>query len=92
MSTNEKDCAHEMFQANVKVTRLTEDEKSDVVTGYTTDITVHCAQCGQAFEWLGVHAGLAPDRPMVSFSGLELRAPIRPSKAPIEKDPKKTYN
>lgn len=69
-------CDHKNFNAKVNVTRLT--DHSGKVTGYTTDITVHCADCFKPFEWIGVPGGYSPLQPMVSADGLELRAPIKP--------------
>lgn len=69
-------CDHKNFKAQVDVTRLTDD--SGKVTGYTSDITVHCADCFKPFRWVGVPMGYSPNSPMVSIDGTELRAPITP--------------
>lgn len=87
-----EDCKHERFQCTCEVTRLHKEGEPEKITGYTTDIKVHCTDCGQPFEWIGVPGGSSPMQPMVSFDGTELRAPIRPSKLPIEKVEGKIYN
>ncbi len=71
-------CDHKDFKAEVNVTRLTDDSGS--VTGYTTDISVHCASCMMPFKWIGVSPGASTLKPMVDFEGIELRAPIEPYK------------
>lgn len=71
-------CPHENFFATVEVGRLTDGEDGPV-TGYIADIRVNCDGCGEPFRWIGVPAGLKPDRPMVSVDETELHAPIRPA-------------
>lgn len=71
-------CDHRTFKVEAKVTRLTDQEDSEKVTGYTTDITVHCADCFKPFRWKGVPGGFSFGKPTVSLTGLELRAPIEP--------------
>lgn len=76
----DKPCPHEDFNANVGVHRLTSVEDGPV-TGYSADITVWCADCGEKFRWIGVRAGLSPGRPMCSIDEFTLAAPIRPASA-----------
>lgn len=76
----DKPCPHEDFDATVEVNRLT-SEPDGPVTAYFADIRVRCAQCGEPFRWIGVPAGLKPDRPMVSVDEAELHAPMRPASA-----------
>lgn len=71
------DCKHENFKVECNVSRLTEVEGGPV-TGYTTDITIHCADCFKPFQWVGVPLGYSPNQPMVNFDATELRAPIKP--------------
>ena len=71
-------CDHKNFKANVNVTRLTDQDDETKITGYTTDITVHCADCFKPFTWVGVPSGYSHNQPMLSADGLELRAPIKP--------------
>lgn len=70
-------CQHMNFKVGAKVTRLT-DIDSGSVTGFTTDITVNCTDCSMPFQWMGLDRGVSLIKPMVSFNGLELRAPIIP--------------
>ncbi len=69
-------CEHENFKAEVAVSRLTDE--TGKITGYTTDITVHCNDCLKPFEWIGVPGGVSPNHPCVDIERVELRAPIRP--------------
>jgi hypothetical protein len=71
------DCKHENFKAQVDVFRVS-DEEGGPITRYTTDISVHCADCLCPFEWLGLPMGSHPAKPMVNFEGVQLRAPIKP--------------
>ena len=71
-------CPHLNFAASVEVNRLT-DVEGGPVTGYSADITVQCADCGEPFRWIGVPAGMSPARPMCSADEAELHAPIRPA-------------
>jgi hypothetical protein len=66
-------CTHERFHTDVAVIRIEETQQ------LTTDIRVHCEDCGMPFRWLGLKMGSHPSRPMVSVDGLELRAPIAPA-------------
>lgn len=81
MTTADPDraCPHENFAANVEVNRLTASDDDPTVIGYTADIRVECAQCGEKFRWIGVPAGMSPVHPAVSVDETELRAPIRPA-------------
>lgn len=72
------------FECRASVTRLTAEDDTEKITGYTTDIKVSCAECGLPFEWIGVPGGYSPAQPMVNFDATELRAPIKPSTDPVE--------
>lgn len=76
----DKPCPHEDFEARVEVNRLTGTEGGPV-DAYAADIKVSCAQCGEPFRWIGLHAGMRGDRPMVSVDETELHAPLRPASA-----------
>lgn len=65
-------CAHESFAAEVDVNRLEDTGR------FHADVRVRCADCGEAFRFLGVAAGLSWDHPTVSVDGIELHAPIEP--------------
>lgn len=73
-------CPHENFKAGVFVKRLT-DHGDGPVVGYTADVRVQCADCGEPFRWIGCPAGVDPRRPAVSIDETELRAPLRPASA-----------
>lgn len=69
-------CPHEDFEAHVEINRLC-DGPGTPVKGFSADIRVRCADCGEKFRWIGVPAGLRPDRPMCSVDETELHAPLR---------------
>lgn len=69
-------CAHEDFAARVEVNRIT---TNDVVVGYSAELTIRCARCDEAFRFIGMPAGLMPDRPACSPDETEARLPIRPA-------------
>lgn len=71
-------CPHENFEADVAVNRLTADDGGPV-EGYSADIRISCAACGERFRWIGVPAGLMPSRPACSVDETELHAPLRPA-------------
>lgn len=71
-------CPHANFLASVTVIRLT-DHDDGPVTGYTTRIRIHCADCGLPFRFLGAVPGAHPAAPRVSADGQELRAPLEPA-------------
>ncbi len=72
-------CNHESFQCNASIGRLTDTEDSVIITGYSAHIKIHCTQCGQAFEFIGVEGGYSFCEPRVSIDSTELRIPIKPS-------------
>jgi len=74
----DKPCPHEDFEVWAEVGRLTDGEGGPV-DAYSASLKVNCTQCGEPFRWIGLQAGLKPDRPMVSVDETELRAPIRPA-------------
>lgn len=78
MIDQDRACPHENFLATVEVVRLSKVEGGPV-DGYTAEIRVHCADCDEPFRWIGVRAGLKPDRPMCSVDETELRGPLRPA-------------
>lgn len=87
-----EDCQHMVFMCNAKMTRLAESETSEKIVGYRADIKVHCGECGQPFEWIGLPGGFNPAFPTVSLDGFEMWAPIRPGNAPVERVEGKVYN
>lgn len=76
----DKACPHVNFDAYVAVGRLYKAEEHDgPPDSYIAEITVECADCKEPFRWIGVPAGLRPDRPMVSIDEKTLHAPLRPA-------------
>jgi hypothetical protein len=78
---SDKPCLHEDFTASVEVSRLLSRDGALEPAAFTADISVRCAHCGEPFRWIGVQAGLKPDRPMCSVDETVLRAPLRPASA-----------
>lgn len=74
-------CPHLDFAAYVAVNRITGRDDDPTVIGYSADITVTCADCGEPFRWTGVAAGLSPAGPMCSIDEATLIAPLRPASA-----------
>lgn len=70
-------CQHMNFKVVNNVARLTETEGGPV-TGFDLTAKVNCADCGMAFQWLGLEMGSSFKEPMVSPDRTELRAPITP--------------
>ena len=75
----DRPCPHEDFSATVEINRLTGQEGMTTPDAYSASIRVSCAQCGEAFRWIGLQAGMHPARPMVSVDEAEMRAPLRPA-------------
>lgn len=76
-------CLHENFAAEVDVNRLMDGDNGhpETIIGYSADIRVRCADCGEPFRWTGVKAGLLPSQPMCSIDETEMHAPLRPASA-----------
>lgn len=74
-------CAHEDFVVLAEVARVTRSDDDPEIVAYAVEARVHCARCDEPFRWIGLQAGMRPDRPMVSVDECELRAPIRPASA-----------
>lgn len=78
-------CPHIEFSLSADIVRLT-DGPSGPIVGFTADLRVTCAGCGEPFVWLAP-AGVSADAPTTSLDGLTLRAPIVPAasrRAPID--------
>lgn len=75
----DKPCPHDDFAAFVSVNRLVDNDDPAKVTGFAADIRVECAVCHEKFRWVGVPAGVLPNRPTTGVDEFELRAPIRPA-------------
>lgn len=76
--TADRPCEHQDFHATVEVARITKTENGPV-EGFMAEIRVRCANCDEAFRWIGPYqVGSVSNRPAVSADGYELRAPIAP--------------
>lgn len=73
-----EDCKHTKFECHASVIRLHEEETPEIITGYTSDITITCMECGTPFQFVGVPGGVSPNQPMVNFDSTKLRAPLVP--------------
>jgi hypothetical protein len=71
-------CEHRNFQTNAKVSRIVDDEAWPS-PAYHCDLTVTCADCGEAFIFLGMPAGSDLLEATVSWLGEEARLPLRPA-------------
>lgn len=65
-------CTHQQFKADVAVNRF-ED-----TGGFMADVRIHCIDCGKAFRFMGLRAGVNFHSPTVSIDETELHAPIEP--------------
>lgn len=74
-------CPHSDFRAYVDVNRIAASDDQPEPVAFNADIRVECAGCGEKMRWLGVQAGVSPERPMCSVDEFELRAPLRPASA-----------
>lgn len=77
----DKLCPHENTEAWVNIVRLTASEDDPTPVGFSAEIKVNCADCGEKFRWTGVRPGLSPRGPMCSVDETELHAPLRPASA-----------
>lgn len=68
----QKKCQHRQFHATVAVNRMEDTGR------FMADITIACLECHLPFEFVGLQAGIAWDRPTCSITGDELHAPIEP--------------
>lgn len=71
-------CPHQDFEVWAEVNRLQPDE-GEPINAYSADVRINCRDCQEKFRFIGVQAGLRPDRPMCSVDETELRIPIRPA-------------
>jgi hypothetical protein len=72
-------CAHEAFEAEVKVGRLEPTEATGAPKmRFLAEVRVKCSQCQREFQFLGLEPGLDLGGAMVSPDGLEARIAICP--------------
>ena len=75
----DRPCPHENFAAFVDVQRLTASDDDPTVVGYSAEVTIHCVDCAEPFRFVGMPAGVLPNRPACSVDEREARLPIRPA-------------
>ena len=75
---DKKDCAHLRFHTEVKVARITETEGGPVKS-FSMECKLHCEDCGQQFEFIGLPGGYDPTRPTTNIDFTELIVPVRPA-------------
>jgi hypothetical protein len=66
------------FESNVDVARIVDDNDYSKVVEFKVEMRIRCKECKTRFQWVGIDPGMSPAKPMMSFDGFELRAPIRP--------------
>jgi len=59
-------CPHSNFKAEVTVVNIGGGD-------FKVDVTVHCADCFKPLSFVGMPAGLFPEKPSVSLDGTEAR-------------------
>lgn len=74
MSSN---CEHMNFAAHVHVHRLAREEGGPI-TGFMSEITIKCADCGRPFQFLGLDPGLDLAGARASVDGLQANIAICP--------------
>ena len=72
-------CPHEDFAAFVDVGRIKASDDNPTIVGYSAEVRIDCAHCGEPFRFIGMPAGVLPDRPACSVDEKEARLPIRPA-------------
>lgn len=75
MTTQQKECRHDNFEAAVEVNRI-EQEKGGTL--FSADIRIQCADCGTAFRFLGLPAGVDLTGAATSVDAKEARLAIAP--------------
>jgi hypothetical protein len=73
-------CDHENFRAQVNVHRMN-DIEGGPITGYMSEITISCAQCGIPFEFLGLEPGIDTHGARTCLEGIEARIALSPQGA-----------
>ena len=68
-------CKHHNFDAKVGVARLEDTGR------FIAEIRIHCTDCNQPFQFLGLEPGLDTDGARVSIDGLKANIAICPQGA-----------
>lgn len=69
-------CKHDRFGVTANITKLKEEEDSEVIKGYRMDATVKCLDCGSLFAFVGLPGGYDPSFPTVNADKTEIRCPL----------------
>lgn len=69
-------CDHPEFEAMCEVNRLTSVEDGPV-TGYSVDVRIKCAVCGEAFAPVGMPGGVSAREARCGLDGVA-RIPLEP--------------
>ncbi len=80
--TSAKPCTHLNFAANVNVARLEDSGR------FMAEVTIHCTDCGEKFQFIGLEPGLNLNGAAVSVDGLEANLAIAPNSqamSPLQK-------
>lgn len=83
-------CPHEHFTAHVDVNRIGTIENPNPrplhvnisgapIEAFSADVRISCTQCGEPFRFIGMPAGVMPNRPACSVDEREAHLPIRPA-------------
>jgi hypothetical protein len=71
-------CDHLRFVSQVRVSRLTQPAAQPGPVEFMADVTIECAECGAAFEFMGLPSGVNLQGAAVSPDHQEARLAIRP--------------
>lgn len=68
-------CQHEDFAATVDVIRLGDGDhgRPDVIVGFSAEVRINCAGCGEQMVFVGAPIGVLPTKPCMSPDGTEHR-------------------
>lgn len=80
--TDKSVCKHLNFMAQVNVARLEDSGR------FMAEIAIHCTDCGEKFQFLGLDPGLNLNGAAVSVDGLEAHIAIAPNSqvmSPLQK-------
>lgn len=73
-----KPCEHLSFHSQTAVGRISAIDGGPVVY-FCAEIEIHCTDCGEKFDFIGLPMGLSAYRPTVNLEGNTLCAPIMPT-------------
>lgn len=76
------ECSHDNHEAFVEVYQITADDKPHKVIGFSAELRINCADCREAFEFIGLPCGMSPSKPTADVPATTARLPIKPASAP----------